>query len=293
MFWILGRFRMSLVPLTFPFAATALLWIIAQLSGAPGVRQWRKLCGAGAILACGTLLAFWSFPRALEYPFATSYANLGSALLRSGQTTAAVVSFEKAIAEEPDCANPYLALGDLCSMNGELERAIVNYEKALELGPDFATRCHLALADLRRRLGDLAAMSAELAAAVESGLSSAEDFYRAGLLSRELGRLEDARRAYLKAIELRPGYVEARNNLGFLLVRTGAEREAAEQFERALLLDPKYAQALVNLLRLRATANDASVRDPKRARELLQRAEKLLGQDSADVHELRALIPAQ
>ncbi len=293
LFWILGRFRMCLVPLTFPFAASALLWIWAQALGASQLRNWRKLCSAGAILCGGSLLAFWPFPRALEYPFATSYANLGSALLRSGQTEAAVKCYERAIAEEPDCANPYLALGDLCSMSGELERARVNLAKALELGPDFATRCHLVLADLQRRLGDPAAMSAELAAAVGSGLTSPEDFYRAGLLSRELGRLEDARRAYLKAIELRPGFLEARNNLGFLLARTGAERESAEQFERALALDPNYVQALVNLLRLRATANDASVRDPRRASQLLQRAERLLGQDSPAARELRALIPLQ
>ncbi len=57
---------------------------------------------------------------------------------------------------------------------------------------------------------------------------------RALVLQFGFGRLEDAERALRRAIELRPAYSEAHNELGQLLARTGRHDEAIREFDAAL-----------------------------------------------------------
>ncbi len=54
------------------------------------------------------------------------------------------------------------------------------------------------------------------------------------VLDLGFGRAEDAEKAYRRAIELSPGYSEARNDLGQLLARAGRYDEAIAQFDAAL-----------------------------------------------------------
>ena len=61
------------------------------------------------------------------------------------------------------------------------------------------------------------------------------------------GAFEAARDAFLKAIELLPGYAEAFNNLGLVQSRLGQEQEAIEAFRKALTADPKMGEAYNNL----------------------------------------------
>jgi tetratricopeptide (TPR) repeat protein len=61
------------------------------------------------------------------------------------------------------------------------------------------------------------------------------------------GALEAARDAFLKAIELQPGYAEAFNNLGLVHSRLGREAEAIEAFRQALNADPSMGEAYNNL----------------------------------------------
>ena len=48
------------------------------------------------------------------------------------------------------------------------------------------------------------------------------------------GRLKEAEAEYRQALQLRPAYSEARNNLGQLLARTGRYEEALQAFDEAL-----------------------------------------------------------
>ncbi len=57
---------------------------------------------------------------------------------------------------------------------------------------------------------------------------------RALVLDLGFGRLEDAERAYRRAIALRPDYSEAHNDLGQLLARTGRTDEAVKEFDAAV-----------------------------------------------------------
>jgi Flp pilus assembly protein TadD len=80
----------------------------------------------------------------------------------------------------------------------------------------------------------------------------AADFYRlcdvAYALS-EGGKLEEAVAAWRRALELQPGDVKARNNLGVALLRVGRYGDAAREFQGILGAKPNLAEAEANLAR--------------------------------------------
>jgi Flp pilus assembly protein TadD len=68
-----------------------------------------------------------------------------------------------------------------------------------------------------------------------------------------------------KAIDLRPDYPEALNNLGVLFVRGEDYGKAEDQFKTCIRLTPNFDQSYINLARLYAVE-----KDKEKAREVLQ-----------------------
>jgi protein O-GlcNAc transferase len=71
-------------------------------------------------------------------------------------------------------------------------------------------------------------------------------FFR-GRACHALGRLDDALAGYRRAAELRPDYVDAINNQGFVLAALGRTEEAAAAFRAAVRLKPDFAEGHSNL----------------------------------------------
>jgi tetratricopeptide (TPR) repeat protein len=61
------------------------------------------------------------------------------------------------------------------------------------------------------------------------------------------GKEDEAIAQYQKAVEINPGYAEARNNLGNVLLQQGKVDEAIVQLQRALEIKPDFADAHNNL----------------------------------------------
>jgi Flp pilus assembly protein TadD len=59
-----------------------------------------------------------------------------------------------------------------------------------------------------------------------------------------------------RAIDLRPDYAEALNNLGVLFVRQQDLAKAEEQFKSGIRVAPGYDQSYINLARLYAMRSD-------------------------------------
>jgi tetratricopeptide (TPR) repeat protein len=64
------------------------------------------------------------------------------------------------------------------------------------------------------------------------------------------GKLEQAEKAYRRAVEMAPGNADTHNELGFLLARQGRLDEAVIHLERALQVKPDLAETRVNLARI-------------------------------------------
>src|SRR5258708_4201824 len=63
----------------------------------------------------------------------------------------------------------------------------------------------------------------------------------------ERGFYQDAIRELLEAVKLNPDFPDLHNQLGLALSMNGDRREAAEEFRRALELNPNYVEARLNL----------------------------------------------
>jgi Flp pilus assembly protein TadD len=67
------------------------------------------------------------------------------------------------------------------------------------------------------------------------------------------------------AINLRPDYTDALNNLGVVFVQTQRYPEAEEKFKTCIREDPEFDQAYLNLARLYLVLNEK-----EKARSILQ-----------------------
>jgi tetratricopeptide (TPR) repeat protein len=78
---------------------------------------------------------------------------------------------------------------------------------------------------------------------------------------RKLERGEEARRELAKAVQLRPEFPTARNNLGILLAEGGDWPAAEREFQEAARLAPGWSDPLQNLARLYDMTGNARARD--------------------------------
>ncbi|MGB7323821.1 MAG: tetratricopeptide repeat protein [Rubripirellula sp.] len=140
LFFILGRYRLPLVPLLIPFAAAG---IVSALSSVVE-RKWSQLFFPVAAAAVMGVLA--NLPVHDEAGLnASSLMNVGVAAGQHGDLPTAIMLLERAVSLNPEFAESQFNLGFAWSMAGRPDRAIGFLENAVRLEPDFATaNFHLA-----------------------------------------------------------------------------------------------------------------------------------------------------
>ncbi len=87
-----------------------------------------------------------------------------------------------------------------------------------------------------------------------------------------------------RAVDLRPDYPEALNNLGVLFVRGQDYAKAEEQFKTCIRVAPNFDQSYLNLARLYALRSDK-----EQAREVLQELLHLQPQNAGAKQALEML----
>lgn len=226
------------------------------------------------------------FTRAVEYAPAQAEVRLGiaRALLASGKEEdrrRALELLARTAELAPDLPQVFAALGRAREKVGDVSGAEEAYERALRLEPayHYARRRLLRLAldrrdfararvEVDRLLGDgpevpehhfLAALAADregqrdaarghYADAIEKAKGNYPEAYlNLGVLEKKAGRLDAARAAYRKALELRPGYVTALSNLGSLEAAANDDAAADAAYRKAIAIDASYAPAWLNL----------------------------------------------
>jgi tetratricopeptide (TPR) repeat protein len=85
---------------------------------------------------------------------------------------------------------------------------------------------------------------------------------------------------YQTALQIKPDFAEAHNNLGNALLKVGRRDEAIAHFQEALQINPVYPQALNSLAWALATSPQALLRNGNKAVELAQQANQLTGGES-------------
>ena len=188
--------------------------------------------------------------------------NRGLVLYNLNRYRAAVESFEKAVAINPDYAEAernrrilvaiiqkkivdYERKGTECATEGRFDEAVVYYDQVLSLDPETPSVWYnrgVALRNLGRY--------EEAVASYDHALSLAADdpgtWYNRGVALRNLGRYTDAIDSYDRALALDPDDADTWHNRGVALRKLGRHGDAVTSFDRALSINPQDATIWYN-----------------------------------------------
>jgi len=148
-----------------------------------------------------------------------------------------------ALAMDPTHFDALLALGEAHRKRVSVSDAELAYQKALKTDPKRAEP-HLGLGRLYAAAGNNEAAERELRTALSL---DAEDPDIALELGRLLGPTAEALDLLKRAADGRPGYDEAELHLGQVLLQLGKHEEAKRAFERAIRANDRLAAAHVGL----------------------------------------------
>lgn len=192
-----------------------------------------------------------------HYPKAhTAHNNLGNIYRTRGELSAAVDSYNKALALSEEFGRGDQALygqakilSNLASAyraGGDLGNAAISLQKAETLDP---LNPH---AKLQKGLVAFASgNSADAEQAYKQALELQKHFTTAqinlGSLYVSLGRLDEATEVLSEATEWNPFYPQAFYNLGIAYRKLGRNRESLEAYEKAVDLEPAFVAARINL----------------------------------------------
>lgn len=208
--------------------------------------------------------------------------NLGVALWYSGEKAAALESLQHSVRLNPAAAEVHAFLGMATKDRQALQRAIALNPNLsapyidlsmvlLQAGKiDQAIGQIEAALNLRTQsipIADLDVIVSELrrVLSVKQGYPEARNILGL-LLGKQGADPKQVMAEFREAIRLRPEYAEAHNNLGLVLMQVGQNESGIAEFREALRLAPRYASALGNL----GAALVAS--KPEEAIELLEKA---------------------
>jgi protein O-GlcNAc transferase len=193
-------------------------------------------------------------------------ATLSEALIeavkhqQAGRLDMAEDIYRQILAVIPDQPDTLDLMGVLACRRGNYEQGIEFARQAIALN-DGEPCFHFNLADACRNLG----RTSEAVASYRRAIELKPDFDHAlnnlGVTFRARGEFDEAVACFRRVLEIRPGSVEAHNSLGNTLRDLGNPDEAAACYRRALHLDPSFAMAHSNLLCALAYQDGATLAD--------------------------------
>jgi tetratricopeptide (TPR) repeat protein/TolB-like protein len=219
------------------------------------VRAWELYVRGRQAAARGTQegneAAVELLSRAIEADpqFVAAQYALGAIHQGLGNRWKAQAQFRASAQLDPAYAEPYKSLGDLylTAPRRLFEEAVKAYNKAIEVRPFYA-EAHVGLGDALAAKGEVDKAIASYQRGIEHNPVNAKAHVGLGkIYYTEKGLYYESVTAYKKAIDLDPGYLDARMGLAEVYEDKGLYREAIEEYRRVVEADAKNTGALYNL----------------------------------------------
>jgi tetratricopeptide (TPR) repeat protein len=133
----------------------------------------------------------------------------------------------------------------------DTDSAIYQHEQLLARDPNNAV-AHFNLALLYKRAMRYDAAGSAYLRSIELGIDDVQEVYsNLGVLYSEMRQPAPAREAYKKSLSIEPDYLPALFNLAGLLEEQGELEQAIGMFERILVIEPRYWDALARIANAR------------------------------------------
>ncbi|MCA6471051.1 MAG: tetratricopeptide repeat protein [Pseudanabaena sp.] len=209
--------------------------------------------------------AIASFSQAVHFDPTSLGAQLGlgNVYQQMGWAELAITHFQKALEFHPDrfLAEYHCKLGDSLKERGKIAEALISYERAIATNPDYADGYRaIALVYLRQNDPESVQTIYERADARNSELLQSKDYNALGVawmfkfnaLSAD-GKysvndcVDNAIDCFQKAIQLDSAYADAHCNLGSAFIRKDQIKDAIIAYKEALDIDPNFSQPYFNL----------------------------------------------
>ncbi len=129
---------------------------------------------------------------------------------------------------------------------GQLNEAETLYRQILERDPHNIDSLHL-LGLISFQRGDPDTAITLIGKAIAKNDKVAALHYNIANAYISTGKASEAQKHYERALALEPAYAEAANNLGYVLLKQNEPEKAAAYFNKALKINPNYAEAHNNL----------------------------------------------
>jgi Flp pilus assembly protein TadD len=207
----------------------------------------------------------------------------GKKCLERGEIAQAVTQFKRATSLLPTNAAVWNYLGVACQHAGQAEEAANAYQTALRLDRDLVeTHYNLGVLWLEQNRPELA--KSELTAYTLRRPNDPNGWLKLGYALLKGGDLPLAERSFSTVLSLKADEAEAYNGLGLARLQAGKFRDAAQFLAAAVQARPDYGTALENL----ATVNLEYLHDSKAALACFQAYLNLVPRP-ANYNEVRSL----
>ena len=187
---------------------------------------------------------------------AFAYLYLGEALGKSRRYQEEIAAEQQANRLNPKSAEAYYLMGTAYGASNRLSEAASAYAKATELKPDyFDAYAGLASADVQlQRWQD--SRKALQASEHLNGSTNFAAYSNLAISYQRFGLWQRAVASAAEAVKLKPDCSDCYWLLGYGYQNLGRDDEARKAYEQALVVRPSYAAALVGLSQLAETSGD-------------------------------------
>lgn len=215
------------------------------------------------------------FSRALELDpeHAASLFGLASAYRKLGRLDEALLGFERLLALSPRDTKAALAASEILVARQELPRALELLDRAAE-GREAPALLDNLRGEVLALMGRTAEARAAFASALEAKPDLAQPHFNLAVLAEEAGDAVAAREHYERTVELAPGHLQARFNLGRLYGALRRPADQQEQWEAALAANPDFVRGYYYLAKLLMDRGGDLARAEELTREGLSRDER-------------------
>ncbi len=169
---------------------------------------------------------------------------LGWTLFQEGRSAEAVAEYERALAADPANARAHNNLALALVELGRLGEAARHFERSLELQPKAEIYSDLGFTMARLGKADDARANYQKALGLDRNCTSAH--FNLAVMAAQAGAFQEAEAHYRAALPGRPT-ADTHNGLGYVLARQRRPDDAIAEFRKAIESDPKFTPAYNNL----------------------------------------------